>query len=544
MTDLETRVETALHELADRVIDDEGRWASPRQAGDALAPDPPGRRWLVWATAGLLVVGGVVATTAVLRRPAADIVLDPPAVSTITAPPTLPVTSVPATRAPATTVPPTNAPAVAELERPVWMIDPAVAGSPAFTMNRLVQWVLDDPMRAGRAAVRLGSDGVDAAVEWNVRPSPPGDVASRIYPAADIVDTADVRRWQADRVAVYYFPPADGVQLSATVPIDLEAELTPWLASLVAAGGDVDAVPAPPGFELRSQPVDTYTLNYEGPRPGPGPASEPAAHDPLFYVGLTTTRYDAPVALDVLNVSPGYPLDPGWAPIEAPFGIGEARKYTPADPDGPNSYSAAMLMWQPDPQTVVSLSAPREWIDELSAGLMEVEAAATGATEADPMWLGPAPAAQAFYVVLQGETPLGRFFYLAYTDADGNTCRALFGLGTGTSTCASDADWNLPPTALCSTLPAGYTDGQEGVLRQALVLVDADQVPFVEVRETPESDPVEPNVFTGGAGEHPWALIWASFFHDEPPSNTLGFVTFSGGTCAAPSSYRPEALPE
>lgn len=470
--------------------------------------------------AAAAVVVGVVAIASLMNRQAAD--PSPGSATTVETPTSAPAES--ATPPPeASTTEPTQAstPLPPEgMRHPVAVLNVSAAGAAPARRSHFDEWV-DSPLNGPRRyATRSVDNNEFEAVSWDVEPENEWHKSDRELPQVELVAGVDTRRDEMplNDAVRYVFSRGERDRLTATVPAAREDELLGWL-SAVASAPDVDSIDAPDGYEMLPPAYDPYTLYY------------PSLSNPDAV--LTTINFGTDIAgrAWIEATHPGATIQ---ALDSSPRLSGEAWAIAGADGATPT------VVWQPRPQLIVELwvTSSERLLDYVGDLALLEDASQSGEVEYTTLAGEPQqPLPAAFDVVVEGETPIGRFYYYSYTTDDGQTCRAFYGSELGASfACATDDVWNSPPNAICQT--GSVWDFTERTVSWALV--DADQVDFVEIREHPDdAQPVTPNVEGGDFETQSWALVWASFDHPEPLDTTESPVTFTGGTCAPRDSGTP-----
>lgn len=397
------------------------------------------------------------------------------------------------------------------MRRPVAVIDADITGAAPAQRSHFDEWVEYPPHGPPRYATRSSkSDGLEV-VTWDVEPENEWHKSDQSLPPVDFADDVDTRRSDVPETSAvrYVFSRGEQDRLVVTVPSGSEAELLPWLRS-VASAPDVDSVQAPNGFDMLPPAYDPYTVYY------------PNITNPDVVVTTINFGADIDAAAWIEATHPSSTFETA----DPPSGLtGEAWTQTGADA------STSQIVWQPSSEMIVEVSAaqPDRLSDYLAGLVLLDDASQSGAIEYADASGEPNPLPDDFDIVVSGDTTIGRFYYYAYTTADGQTCRAFRGAELGGSAgCAPQAAWNRPHDAICET-GSGW-DFTERTLTFALV--DADQVDNVEIREYPDDEqPVTPHVETGDFETQPWALVWASFEHREPVELSQSPVTFTAGPC-------------
>jgi hypothetical protein len=480
---VEKRLSAALHVLADTQI--------PATAHHAVAESTSHswKRGLSAAAAGLVVVCGGIGIVLLRSEPAPDVSqsivtsvdsADEGVSNTVTASP------------PAATddTRETVAPIGESVERErIAILDPEVGFGPAETLSEVDLWLTAGTGDNRRFAIRGRQTDDPVVLQWALIPPSEWAKTYSDQPDVELPDGRIAKRLVPTFVDVvnYAIQTDDGV-FSASITPQFEAELARWVSNV--AGTDLDTIIPPDGFQPIAEATGTLSVIYED------------------QTTLYTTTFDSTIGLaDYIETRfPNYSLEPA--------GDQGAVIASPPANDG----RGATLIWQPEPDLIVTMSGPPEALTRLADALtlsdQESADLSVRSSNRDLNITGDPD------LTVLGETTEGRFAYTQTTLPDGSTCYTFFHTAHGGSSGCQD-DTTAPPAPICGS---GWSAPDEA---SASVFAISDVVP--DIGFSLDGVALNSNIETGTA-EVGWVFAWAreaGRASDDPPID----VTVNQSSC-------------
>lgn len=414
-TDLEVRLESALHRIAEaHVPDDQVVFATPA---------PTGRPWAVitLVAAAAVIVGGLGAIVAADGDVTPAVTDARPAVSQPVAKPAIEPTMAPPDSRPVASALDTRVESDAA-GRPIVVLGDGVAAVPGTVRPESERWLLENVYPTPAAAVQRSQDGtIENTVTWNRVPQ--SEWEKTFFDQSDVA-LADGRtaKWLVPTVTggvVYAIRLADENAFTASTDLAFEDEFAAWFTSLGAEPSDVSP---PPGYVATATPRGSESVAYSSIDPDVRVVTtrfSPGEDWDVATWALTAPTIDRVDVVEGSDAVIAYPLEPP----DGEFGLGPSVYAKLRDEVG-------AILFGPDVELLTELLSSLEVTEFGDANVTVDEAASMLAQGAE------------ITREILGEVSVGRLVITEYID-QGSSCRMLttdFAGGTGSCEPISNND--------------------------------------------------------------------------------------------------------
>ena len=356
-----------------------------------------------------------------------------------------------------------------DVER-IAILDPAAGFGPAETLGEVDLWLGAGTGDDRHFAIRRTQTDDPVVLNWTLLADSEWSKTYSDQPDVELPDGRVAKRLIPTLVDVvnYAIQTDDGVFSASITPV-AEAELAQWFSNV--AGTDIDTITLPDGYQPVADEANTRLAIYDD------------------QTTLYTTTFDDSIEFaDYIETRfTGFSVEP----------IGDQGVFVATAPDNDVALRNDTVIWQPQPDLIVTASGPANDLTRL-ADALTLSDLATADLSVRGSNLDLNITDEPDLTVL-GETSEGRFVYTQTTQPDGTICYSFFHDAHGGGGGCQD----VPTTSTVANCGSGWSSPDEA---SASVFVLSDVVPDIEF--SVDGRALDPNIESGTTNGVPWVFVW------------------------------------